>query len=164
MWRFAEEIRLPVAWHHEPGQAPDQQKSAGIAYLANRLAHRYGFGCEPEEIDLLTDPVFTGFGFDEGFLERLDPQAPRLLDVASARYPGLQLAVRETITETLVKELHAGELDAIVLKALRRDPTRRYTSVEALGDDSWRVRKAAVRRGAAPVSIGRAGRPAAGGA
>ena len=83
LWRFAEEIRLPVAWHHEPAQAPDQQTSARIAYLANRLAHRYGFGCEPEEMDLLSDAVFTGFGFDERFLEQLDPRAPQLLDVAS---------------------------------------------------------------------------------
>jgi putative nucleotidyltransferase with HDIG domain len=83
LWRFADEIWLPVARHHDPAQAPDQQKSAGIAYLANRLAHRYGFGCEPEEMDLLTDPVFTGFGFDERFLERLDPRAPQLLDVAA---------------------------------------------------------------------------------
>ena len=39
---------------------------------------------------------------------------PRLLDVAAVQYPGLQLSVRETITEALVKELIAGELDAIV--------------------------------------------------
>ena len=39
---------------------------------------------------------------------------PRLLDVAATTYPALQLAVRETITETLVKELIAGDLDAVV--------------------------------------------------
>ena len=39
---------------------------------------------------------------------------PRLLDVASTRYPELRLSVRETITSTLVEELVAGELDAIV--------------------------------------------------
>jgi LysR family hydrogen peroxide-inducible transcriptional activator len=39
---------------------------------------------------------------------------PRLLDVAATAYPDLQLSVRETITETLVKELVAGDLDAVV--------------------------------------------------
>src|SRR5262245_47929816 len=39
---------------------------------------------------------------------------PRLLDVAAARYPELRLSVRETITTTLVEELVAGELDAVV--------------------------------------------------
>ena len=39
---------------------------------------------------------------------------PRLLDVALARYPALRLSVRETITATLLEELVAGELDAIV--------------------------------------------------
>jgi LysR family hydrogen peroxide-inducible transcriptional activator len=39
---------------------------------------------------------------------------PRLLDAAGARYPGLRLTVRETVTRSLVDELVAGELDAIV--------------------------------------------------
>jgi LysR family hydrogen peroxide-inducible transcriptional activator len=39
---------------------------------------------------------------------------PRLLDVAARTYPDLQISVRETITETLVKELVAGDLDAVV--------------------------------------------------
>ncbi|MFN7916725.1 MAG: HDOD domain-containing protein [Vicinamibacterales bacterium] len=83
LWRFADEIRMPVAWHHEPDLAPAHQQGAAIAYLANRLAHRYGFGGTPEEIDLIADPVFVRAGFDEGFLERLDARAPQLLEVAS---------------------------------------------------------------------------------
>jgi LysR family hydrogen peroxide-inducible transcriptional activator len=39
---------------------------------------------------------------------------PRLLDVAATAYPDLQLSVRETITDTLVKELVAGDLDAVI--------------------------------------------------
>ena len=39
---------------------------------------------------------------------------PRLLDAAGAHYPRLRLTVRETITRSLVDELVAGELDAIV--------------------------------------------------
>ncbi|HET7718058.1 MAG TPA: hydrogen peroxide-inducible genes activator [Bauldia sp.] len=40
---------------------------------------------------------------------------PRLLQVASARFPGLRLLIRETVTATLVEELVGGELDAIVV-------------------------------------------------
>lgn len=39
---------------------------------------------------------------------------PGLLDLTQERYPDLRLSVRETITETLVDELVAGALDAIV--------------------------------------------------
>ncbi len=39
---------------------------------------------------------------------------PALLDIAGARYPELRLSIRETVTATLVDELVAGELDAIV--------------------------------------------------
>jgi LysR family transcriptional regulator, hydrogen peroxide-inducible genes activator len=39
---------------------------------------------------------------------------PSLLELAASRYPDLQLSVRETITETLVEELVAGDLDAVV--------------------------------------------------
>ena len=39
---------------------------------------------------------------------------PRLLDVAGIAYPELRLSVRETITGTLVEELAAGQLDAII--------------------------------------------------
>lgn len=39
---------------------------------------------------------------------------PRLLALAGERHPQLRLTVRETVTRTLVDELSAGELDAIV--------------------------------------------------
>lgn len=39
---------------------------------------------------------------------------PSLLGLAASAYPDLRLSVRETITETLVAELVAGDLDAIV--------------------------------------------------
>ncbi|MGC4082376.1 MAG: HDOD domain-containing protein [Vicinamibacterales bacterium] len=84
LWRFAPEIRIPVAWHHDPGQAPEQQRGALIAYVANRLAHRYGFGCAPDSTDMLADPIFTGLGLDERFLERLDARAPFMQEIATA--------------------------------------------------------------------------------
>jgi LysR family hydrogen peroxide-inducible transcriptional activator len=39
---------------------------------------------------------------------------PRLLDVAALRFPALRISVRETVTATLVDELVAGDLDAVV--------------------------------------------------
>jgi LysR family hydrogen peroxide-inducible transcriptional activator len=39
---------------------------------------------------------------------------PRLLDVAALRFPALRISVRESVTTTLVDELVAGDLDAVV--------------------------------------------------
>ncbi|MGC4082375.1 MAG: HDOD domain-containing protein [Vicinamibacterales bacterium] len=81
-WQFADEIRVPVTWHHEPGQAHGHLPQAAIAYAANRLAHRYGFGCSADADPLLDDPTFGKLGLDERFLAELDVKAPGLFEVA----------------------------------------------------------------------------------
>ena len=81
-WDFAPEIQMPVAWHHDPGEAHGHLRVAAIVYAANRLAHRYGCGCEPESVDLLEDEVFRKLGFDEAFLRQLDARVPGLFEVA----------------------------------------------------------------------------------
>jgi eukaryotic-like serine/threonine-protein kinase len=48
-------------------------------------------------------------------------------------------ARRRTVPERLVKKLR-GDLDAIVLKALRKEPEHRYATVESLVDDVGRYR------------------------
>lgn len=81
-WDFAPEIQMPVAWHHEPGEAHGHLHVAAIVYAANRLAHRYGCGCEPESVNLLEDEVFGKLGFDEAFMQELDTHVPGLFEVA----------------------------------------------------------------------------------
>ncbi len=81
-WQFADEIRIPVMWHHDPGQAHGHLPQAAIVYAANRLAHRYGFGCSANPESPLDDPIFGKLGLDETFLAELDGKAPGLYEVA----------------------------------------------------------------------------------
>jgi hypothetical protein len=55
---------------------------AAVIYLANRLSHRYGFGCEKEEFDPLTDPVTRELGLDAEWVAEIDQRAPGLFKVA----------------------------------------------------------------------------------
>ncbi len=55
---------------------------AAVVYLANRLSHRYGFGCEADGFDPLTDPVCGELGLDAEWLSELDQRAPGLFAVA----------------------------------------------------------------------------------
>lgn len=83
-WQLPEEIVAPVAWHHDPDQAIEPHtRAAAVAWLANRLSHRYGFGCSPEpDADLLSDPITIGLGIDEAWLATADEKAPGLFQVA----------------------------------------------------------------------------------
>jgi HD-like signal output (HDOD) protein len=76
-WSMPLALGDPIVWHHAPEWAEDRA-SAMIIYSANRLAHRYGFGCEPEPEDLLADPVFAELGIGEIRLAALDAEAPAL--------------------------------------------------------------------------------------
>lgn len=81
-WKLPESLDAPVRFHHDYEAAPEHGHEAAVAYLANRLAHRYGFGCEAEEADLLADPVCTILGIDAAWLEATDRRAPGLFEVA----------------------------------------------------------------------------------
>jgi hypothetical protein len=50
--------------------------------MANRLSHRYGFGCPADETNLLEDTSCTGLGLNEKWLADLDGRAPGLFQVA----------------------------------------------------------------------------------
>lgn len=82
-WGLPESLQEPVVWHHEPSRATEHRQAAGIAYAANRLAHRYGFGVpRDEEYDPLADPELRDLGIDEAVLADLDARAPGLFEVA----------------------------------------------------------------------------------
>lgn len=81
-WKLPESLDNPIRFHHEYEAAgPFLRLTAGV-YLANRLSHRYGFGCEKEEIALLEDPVCALLEIDEEWLQATDVRAPGLYEVA----------------------------------------------------------------------------------
>ena len=86
-WRLPLIVQRPVVYHHRPEDAPDHKTEVAVAYAANRLAHRYGFGCPatPEE-DLAADPVFARLGLSAAWLASMDAKAPELMEGAQAAF------------------------------------------------------------------------------
>jgi putative nucleotidyltransferase with HDIG domain len=81
-WQLPEALEHPVRFHHDPEACPNHKSQASVAYVANRLAHRYGFGCSADSANLLEDPVCTKVGLSEAWLADLDRRAPGLFQVA----------------------------------------------------------------------------------
>jgi len=81
-WQLPRSLCNSIVWHHEPFWA-EERSTAMVTYAANRLAHRYGFGCARDEVsDVLDDPIFEELGVDEHALAQIDSHAPGLFDVA----------------------------------------------------------------------------------
>jgi HD-like signal output (HDOD) protein len=68
----------PVLYHHNFQQATENRPLAAVVYLANRLSHRWGFGCEPDGFDAREDAAAWELGLDPLWLETLDGRAPEL--------------------------------------------------------------------------------------
>jgi putative nucleotidyltransferase with HDIG domain len=81
-WRLPDTLDEPVLYHHDYLAAPTMRREAAVIYAANLLAHRYGFGCDPQPIDLLADPVSRDLRIDAEWVESLDTRAPGLVQVA----------------------------------------------------------------------------------
>jgi HD-like signal output (HDOD) protein len=81
-WKLPSALDDPVRYHHAYERAPDGVREAAIAYLANRLSHRYGFGCPREDAEVLDDPVCAFLGIDPDWLDATDARAPGLFEVA----------------------------------------------------------------------------------
>ena len=80
-WQLPEALYDAVAFHHQPERAAGG-RAAAIAYGANRLAHRFGFGCRAEDFDPLSDPVFAALLVDETKVARIEEQARKMFDGA----------------------------------------------------------------------------------
>jgi HD-like signal output (HDOD) protein len=81
-WNLPEHLDDPVIWHHRPERAEQAPRAAAVAYTANRLAHRYGFGCPADGFDPLTDPICVSVGINAQSLAAIDAHAPGLFEVA----------------------------------------------------------------------------------
>jgi putative nucleotidyltransferase with HDIG domain len=81
-WRLPKSLEDPIVWHHDPECATNRPDDATVVYAANRLAHRYGFGCTRDEIDVEFDPLLGRVGVDVATIKRFDDRAPGLFEVA----------------------------------------------------------------------------------
>jgi putative nucleotidyltransferase with HDIG domain len=81
-WKLPSTLEDPIVWHHDPAQATHRPREATIVYAANRLAHRYGFGCPREEVLLENEPLFAKVRIDERALAKFDDRAPGLFEIA----------------------------------------------------------------------------------
>jgi putative nucleotidyltransferase with HDIG domain len=82
-WRVPDELVEPVQYHHDPARCERFPMEAAVCYVADRLSHRYGFGCAPTDSDdLLTDSMFVKIGADAAWLKGMDERAPGLFEVA----------------------------------------------------------------------------------
>jgi putative nucleotidyltransferase with HDIG domain len=81
-WQLPEALEHPVRFHHDPEASGSHKSQATVAYVANRLAHRYGFGCDTDDANLLEDAICVKAGLNEAWLADLDRRAPGLFQVA----------------------------------------------------------------------------------
>jgi len=82
-WQLPEALEAPVRYHHDPAASQTHSREAAVTYMANRLSHRYGFGCLAEEdVKLVDDPICTRLGLDEKWQADIDRRAPGLFQVA----------------------------------------------------------------------------------
>lgn len=81
-WKLPESLYEPIVCHHDYRQASTHLKEAAVVYLANLLSHRYGLGCEAEQMDVLKDPVCRELGITVQALTSFDAHIPGLFQVA----------------------------------------------------------------------------------
>jgi HD-like signal output (HDOD) protein len=81
-WQLPESVDDPVMFHHDYLAAPRRRREAAICYLANRLCHRYGFGCPVDAQDVIEDEVLDHLDIDSEWLRNTDLRAPGLVKVA----------------------------------------------------------------------------------
>ena len=79
-WGIPEELREPVLYHHRPYSTKRFAHVTRVVYAANRLSHRYGFGCRPDKhAEVLGDPQIYSLRLGEHWLKMLDARAPQVL-------------------------------------------------------------------------------------
>jgi putative nucleotidyltransferase with HDIG domain len=81
-WKLPETLDEPVMCHHDYTLAPARPREAAVTYLANRLAHHFGFGCPVDETPLIEDPVCAFLAIDAAWLADTERRAPGLIGVA----------------------------------------------------------------------------------
>ena len=80
-WGLPGALREPIRFHHTPLDAPIYGNEASVAYVANRLSHRYGFGCPATPDEPLTeDTICASTGVTDRWLAETDTKASSIFD------------------------------------------------------------------------------------
>jgi HD-like signal output (HDOD) protein len=78
-WQLPMVLRQAVLYHHAPQNCQQFPVEARNAYLANRLSHRFGFGCPPTPDDaFLDDPICQELALTSEWLDEVSRRAPGL--------------------------------------------------------------------------------------
>lgn len=80
--QFPRHLIEGVMWHHEPQAAPNHQREAEVIYFADRLSHRYAFGCVRDDASLLDDALCVRVAPTEAWIQSIDSRAIGLCSVA----------------------------------------------------------------------------------
>lgn len=79
LWGLPPALSEPIRYHHTPADAPTYTTEAAIAYAANRLSHRYGFGCEESaDAGLSDDATCASLGVSDAWIAQMDGKAAPL--------------------------------------------------------------------------------------
>lgn len=82
-WQLPAALEEPVLYHHNPDACVNYPTEAAVAYAADRLSHRYGFGCEADpDIDPREDAIMHRLGLKDAWIVEMDRRAPGLFQVA----------------------------------------------------------------------------------
>lgn len=81
-WGLPLTLEEPIRCHHDYRSANTAPRKAMVVYLANRLSHRYGFGCDPDAYNILGDAACREVGLDAAWLSENDGRAQGLFEVA----------------------------------------------------------------------------------
>jgi putative nucleotidyltransferase with HDIG domain len=81
-WHLPSMLDEPIVFHHDWQGATVDRRKAAITYFANRLSHRFGFGCDADPADLLDDPVCRELNIDAEWLDEIAERGPGLVEIA----------------------------------------------------------------------------------
>jgi putative nucleotidyltransferase with HDIG domain len=81
-WHLPSMLDEPIVCHHDWQAATVDRRKAAITYFANRLSHRFGFGCDPDPADLLEDSACQELRIDPEWLEETSTRGPGLVEIA----------------------------------------------------------------------------------
>jgi putative nucleotidyltransferase with HDIG domain len=82
-WGLPTVLEDAIRFHHEPESTEAAPTLARVTYAADRMCHLYGFGCEPEPLELESDPHFQELGLDAAWLGEQHERLPGIFEVAS---------------------------------------------------------------------------------